>query len=339
MTEPRPSPLAPTRIDPRRGFTITELLVVIGIIVLLIGILLPALSKVNERAKKTQTSAIMEEFAKGCEAFRQEFGFYPGLVPEDILAADPKISGTENALLHLMGGGVSQDDPAYDSLDAGGGWQTITFGSGNNQYRIKVNPSQIGKGPRVGGKSYAPFFSPKTEELAQVDGQIGRNGEVESKDTALGDRLPDLVDAWGQPILYLRAVRSVGNLVGEAGGSSAPRTQFVLDPILPYLNSDSLGELGKPQGDSIIRLANGNNRSRTVAQIIRHPGLGNPTLPENGTAKGQVVVISAGKDGVYFSRYDGPGSPAAPVTNILNGTYGKPQVVEQYDDIIVFGGG
>ena len=109
--------------------------------------------------------------------------------------------------------------------------------------------------------------------------QIGRNGEVESQDTALGDRLPDLVDAWGQPILYLRAVRSVGNLVGEAGGSSAPRTQFVLDPILPYLNSDSLGELGKPQGDSIIRLANGNNRSRTVAQIIRHPGLGNPTLP------------------------------------------------------------
>jgi hypothetical protein len=162
---------------------------------------------------------------------------------------------------------------------------------------------------------------------------------VEDASTAPGDRLPDLVDAWGQPILYMRAIRGVGNLVGEANGSAPPRTQFVFDPILPYLNSDSLGELGKSQIDSIIRVNNGNNRSRTVAQIIRHPGLGTPTLPETGTAKGQIVVISAGKDGVYFSRYDGPGSPAAPVTNILNGTYGKPQVVEQYDDIIVFGGG
>ncbi len=322
----------------RRAFTITELLVVIGIIILLIGILLPALARVNQRARGAKTTSIMEEFSKACETFRQEFGFYPGLVPEEILASDPRISSTENALLHLMGGGIRPDDPLFNNPPAapdGTAWETISIGSGANAYQIKVNRYFIGRGPRVGGKEYPPFFSPRGDEIAAASGQVDPEGALDSLN------LPDLIDAWGQPILYVRSIRNVGELVGSVNpGQSAnpPRTQFYINGIYPYLNSEQLGELGKSQLDSIIRI-NTSQRNATLAQIIRHPAMGTATAPQTGSPKGQFVLISPGPDGIFFSRYDGPGTPNAPVTNIVSGANGKPQVVEQYDDLMVFGGG
>ncbi len=52
-----------TRHNRRRGFTITELLVVIGLIVLLIGILLPALAAVKSGGLMTKSMANMRQIA------------------------------------------------------------------------------------------------------------------------------------------------------------------------------------------------------------------------------------------------------------------------------------
>ncbi len=319
----------------RRAFSITELLVVIGIIVLLVGLLLPALSAAQNKARATQTVGAMEQFALACESFQQKFGYYPGVVPEDLLAADPKISGTENALLHLMGGFVRQeDDPTLYTNTTGGDWQEIVFGTGPSTYRIKVSKSRIGEGPVVGGQLYAPFFAPKGNELKPVPGQFLSSATAADPfaDDALA--LPDVLDGWGQPIMYLRALRDTGPLVGAVTGSTRP--QFARGPLTPYLSSAALGESGKSQADSILNQGNNAARDENLAQILRHPAFGAANQPLAGTARGKFVIFSAGKDGVFYSQFDGPGSIASPVTAITNS---GPKVVDEFDDLRRFGGG
>jgi len=350
----------------RLAFTLTELLVAIGIIGLLIGILLPALGAISQRSKRTATLGLMQQFADACNHFQTQLGYLPGIIPEDVLAFDTaqnggiaKISGTENALLHMMGGAVRNDDVdanEWANLSTGNGWVTLSFQKPNGgSLDLKVNIKEIttGKGPKIGGKQYERFFNAKPTEFIAVQGQAGASIDFDPNEPGL-QTLPDLVDAWGQPIIYLRAARANGPLVGDVlgTGNNAP-AQFGRYSMTPYTSSTFLGDLGRDQiALSLFNTANNSEAgvaapaplNTFMAQVLRHAGMGAPSRPVfTGVARGRFALISAGKDGIYFSEEDGPGSTSAPVKNIIitdftNGGNFGPTVVDTYNDIRVFGG-
>ncbi len=328
---PRPTSLRPAR----PGFSLTELLVVIGIIVLLEGILLVALGKVQAKAKRTQTEALMTQFMNACSAFQAENGRYPGVIPEAVLcdpanfsSGQPLLSGTENAYLDLAGGVrilSPSDGPTSAAAIAYNNYPGIAYPIGSSGWQIKIDPGRIGEGPLVDGKPRAPYYTPGPNDMAKAQYPPGSGTDPSSL-------VPDLIDAWGQPIVYLRQSRERGPLVADFANSPAP--QFLFAGVLPYVSSTSLGELAQAQagagGRSILNTAPDPNA--TLAKILEHAAITNQ-------ARGGLCLISAGPDGVYFSRTDGPGTESTPVDDIVSaGPNSNPNVLDSYDDVRVYGG-
>lgn len=88
----------------RSAFTLIELLTVIAIIVVLMGLLFPAITAVKEQAKKTQAKNDLTQIVNAIRAFYTEYGQYPcgaqtGADANDYVAAD---DNTQNILMDVL---------------------------------------------------------------------------------------------------------------------------------------------------------------------------------------------------------------------------------------------
>jgi type II secretory pathway pseudopilin PulG len=340
----------PLRAARRRAFSLTELIVVIGIIALLVGLLLVALGVVRDKARGAATEATLNSFIQACQAYQIEHGQYPGVVPEFVLAEantvgqQPEfLTTTENAVLALMGGyrvlppNASQvETDEFDTYgDCDGSFDIVCF-EWPSGWQLKVNLARVGEGPYIFGKQYGAYFDPSAKEMSITLGQVGDHRETDGDgNVARIAGVPDLLDAWGQPIVFARRLRPAGPFLGEA----ATGNQFTTVGWDAYLSSRELGALGYDQfydeGDNpsgSIFSSGAPQRIDNLFRLLEHPALA-------GTPRGQIFAISAGPDGIFFSAGDGPGSKTAPISEIGDPTIYPPRVVDEYDDVYVTAGG
>ena len=77
MTRPAANTAAARPPVGGRGFTLVELLVVIGIILLLVGILLPVTLSVIRKGQRSRTQADLQALSAALEAYKTDFYSYP----------------------------------------------------------------------------------------------------------------------------------------------------------------------------------------------------------------------------------------------------------------------
>lgn len=295
-----------------RGFTLIELLMVMLIIGIVIAIVVPALGGARNAARSAATQRLLTDYVTASSAFRNDNqdrapGFFSvremGSLDNEALG----FSAMENAMLDLAGG-----------LVEGGG---LGGGGAANIIEIEINGRRAYIDPeRVGTGKY--FEVDKDLFESQPDySQIGSGEHIGA--------IPDLVDAWGNPVLLwtndefgprkIEEAEDFARVNSGAGNDPDMGSHFYWASNACFLKSQRLGAGGKDQtfqtlgGDSAIGSIIGDGATSIPYSLAGL--LGNPSYPVKrdgvdakdmlpAQGRGSFVVHSAGTDGVFLSARD-----------------------------------
>jgi prepilin-type N-terminal cleavage/methylation domain-containing protein len=211
----------------RRGFTLVELLVVVGIIVLLVGILLPTIMRSYRQADRTRTASDLNAIAVALDAYKADFGDYPRFLHNRNAPANELDASTERGarLLAkaLVGPGpmVRLNPPTDDGADGadGPGFRTARGGLDDGSNGGTAGDG-IPDGTDPAGKVWGPYLAPDRFKFSASDHTaklLDRDGSAILYYPAAFKTAPKLDTASGEPYVATR---------DATAGTAAQRPMF-----------------------------------------------------------------------------------------------------------------
>lgn len=268
------------------GFTLLELLVVIGIIALLLAILIPVIGMVRTTARGAATRSTMVTVLGAVQQFKADQGRLPGVFSADELgstANDTGLTQAENALLDLAGGVVTENPPPANF--------TVTVGSRT----VTIDPLA------VGGSEGPGYLSAATGIIRKADVPADQLATP----SIIQDEMPDIIDAWGRPIVMWvqnELVTSTARFADIDVQSTANNgALFYWRANAPYLTT-------MRQGSSMLSdNVAAEQRIETLDALLGHPAFPDTTQDPRRPLQplGPVVMHSGGADEVFLDSRSG----------------------------------
>jgi prepilin-type N-terminal cleavage/methylation domain-containing protein len=303
MTQAAPIASASDLFRRRSGFTLVELLVVLGIIVLLAAILLPVINSARRSAARSAIRLDLQTISMGLEAYKAVFNDYPRAYDPDWTRSSPTRTTPERVLAKYLFGW----DPATGMIDFKG----VRGPSGNQ------------------GRKSGPYLSPDKFRILERDA-LGRNQRNVGAITGNSD-LGQFQDESGRneiiqyyPRWHNTDPTKDGALLGAvtrtAAGPSGFLGQFNRKDGLAYKND------GDPVGDAhrfhlLYMLGDGQRDAGTKKATDYNGKIDSGTdPPEELRFKGDFILVHAGFDGEF---------------GVPQGTTGK-KYLDKVDDIYNF---
>jgi type II secretory pathway pseudopilin PulG len=274
------------------------MLVVIGIILLVIGLATPMITRAWRAGDRAASFNDLQVIAAALDAYRTDHGDYPRVRGEPFQNADKDFNGARMLCRALIGPG-----PAFDTDP-----KAISDGKGGSDTDLKVP----GPGFRVRGTQgqvYGPYLRVENFKLG--------NPKVAPGTANQPPGLLAILDRYGKPVLYYPGLgkpnlKETNGFVKAYDSANPPKDMRPL-----YNANDNTG---------------GNDNTRGIPAALFPKLMGDlnangkidPTQGEAPAHEGPYVLWSAGPDEVF-----GPNPPNPPANQLK-------KAIEQMDDITNF---